>query len=159
MPVTRLQGAVGGRPRASYSEDPDPTGQAVDVALGSRSYMEATARSHGCGAESRKFWTGGGEGVPERSVTWGFGGNRCPGQAYPRSSNDSKMSVSMRSHSMLLWYSNFRVAGSPSPATRTFEHVRASEPPSQQLAPQPLHCACLERAQETWFRLSPSPGG
>lgn len=32
------------------------------------------------------------------------------------------------------------------------------EPPSQQLAPQPLHCACLERAQETWFRLSPGPG-
>lgn len=47
-----------------------------------------------------------------------------PWQSYPRSSNDSKMSVSMRSHSMLLRYSNFRVVRLPSsPATLTLAHA------------------------------------
>lgn len=46
-------------------------------------------------------------------------------RSYPRSSNDSKMSVSMRSHSMLLWYSNFRVVRLPSRRQRVHSRMRS----------------------------------
>lgn len=48
-----------------------------------------------------------------------------PPRSYPRSSNDSKMSVSMRSHSMLLWYSNFRVVRLPSHRQRVHSRMRS----------------------------------
>lgn len=92
----------------------------------------------------------GAEGYSRRRGSVGFV-RPVPWQSYPRSSNDSKMSVSMRSHSMLLRYSNFRVVRLPSSPANANTRACAASPelPNLQLAPQSLHCACLERAQET----------
>lgn len=50
----------------SQLEGRDPAGQAVDVALGSRSYREATVRSHGCGVKRQVSLTGAEEELPGR---------------------------------------------------------------------------------------------
>lgn len=94
----------------------------MDVARGSLGQREATA-GVGCGVERQVAPTG----RPRSSR----GSSRVdfqklmPPRSYPRSSNDSKMSVSMRSHSMLLWYSNFRVVRLPSRRQRVHSRMRS----------------------------------
>lgn len=120
--VTRLQGAQG-RPRGVVAGGPRPdragSGRSIGVPelQGGDSQEPRDAARRG-----RCLW------LRRRRSSWevcnvGFG-RPVHWQSYPRSSNDSKMSVSMRSHSMLLWYSNFRVVRLPSsPATRTLAHA------------------------------------
>lgn len=81
-----------------------------------------------------------------------------PWYSYPRSSNDSKMSVSMRSHSMLVVF-KFPSRLGPLFAGNAYTSACAASPelPNRRLAPQPLHCACPERAQETWSGLPLHP--
>lgn len=83
-----------------------------------------------------------------RAGSAGFG-RPVPWQSYPRSSNDSKMSVSTRSHSMLLWYSNFRVVRLPSsPATRTLAHAllpRNFQIDSWRLRPRTAHVPSVRK--------------
>lgn len=62
----------------SQLEGRDPAGQAVDVALGSRSYREATVRSHGVRREEAGVFDWGGGGAPGAPVAWGLG-DPCPG--------------------------------------------------------------------------------
>lgn len=120
--VSPLQGAQG-RPRGV-------------AAGGTRAGRAGSGRGIGVpepeGGDSREprgaAWRGRCLRLERRSFSRGAGsvgfGRPVPWQSYPRSSNDSKMSVSMRSHSMLLWYSNFRVVRLPSsPATRTLAHA------------------------------------
>lgn len=78
--------------------------------------------------------------------------------SYPRSSSDSKMSVSTRSHSMLVVF-KFPSRQAPLFAGNAYTSACAAspEPPNRRLAPQPPHCACPERAQETGSRPSPRP--
>lgn len=103
-------------------EGTDPVGQTVDVAVGSRAIGGDSQETRG------EAWKGrclrpGRRRCSQGSAVCGLE-DPVPGPSYPRSSNDSKMSVSMRSHSMLLWYSNFRVVRLPSsPATRTRAHA------------------------------------
>ena len=92
----------------------------------------------------------------------GFG-KPVPWQSYPRSSNDSKMSVSMRSHSMLLWYSNFRVVRLPSsPATRTLAHalpLRNLQVNSWRLSPCTAHVWSVRKKLGSACRPAPAAKG
>lgn len=85
-------------------------------------------------------------------------GRAVPRDSYPRSSSDSKMSVSMRSHSMLVVF-KFPSPEAPLFAGNAHPSACAASPelPSRQLAPQPLHRACPERAQDAWSRPPPRP--
>jgi hypothetical protein len=154
--ATRLSGALGWK--GVGTRRPEPAGQAVDVALGVPGPAGSDSRSHGVrrGKAGVSDW---GAKSSQGVCSVNFG-RPVPWQSYPRSSNDSKMSVSMRSHSMLLWYSNFRVVRLPSsPATRTFAHALPSRNfqvgswrlgrctahvPSvrKQMVPPPAHPAC-----------------
>lgn len=138
-------------------EGPDRVGHTVDVALGSRSLGEATARSQGVrrGEAGVSDWDL--RGVPRGLASVGTGRPE-PWYSYPRSSKDSKMSVSMRSHSMLVVF-KFPSRLGPLSAGNAYTSACAASPelPNRRLAPQPPHCACPERAQQTWSRLPLHP--
>lgn len=139
-------------------EGPDRVGQTVDVALGSRSLRGGDSQAPRGAAWRARCLRPGLQRCARGTGRVGTGRPRALGYSYPRSSSDSKMSVSMRSHSMLVVF-KFPSPEAPLFAGNAYTGACAASPelPSRRLAPQPPHCACPERAQDTWSRPSPRP--